>query len=164
MEVNVKGKKFPVNIVNEQLYLDQDLQEVDVSMISDKCISLIHNGKQTTALISQVDKENKTLSLIIDQQCYEVQIQDDLDLLLSRLGMTDMLTKKISNLTSPMPGLVLNVLVEPGQSVSKGDSLILLEAMKMENNLKASADGVVTEVHVEKGESVEKGYTLISFE
>jgi biotin carboxyl carrier protein len=63
-----------------------------------------------------------------------------------------------------MPGLVLNVMVEPGQAVSKGDPLLILEAMKMENVLKAASDGVVKVVTVQKGVAVEKGFVLLEME
>jgi len=62
-----------------------------------------------------------------------------------------------------MPGLVLNILVEEGQDIKKGDALIVLEAMKMENILKSPADGKVKKVSVKKGVAVEKGQILIEF-
>ena len=64
-------------------------------------------------------------------------------------------------LKAPMPGLVVKVLVEPGQSVSAGQSLVVLEAMKMENELKAPAAAVVASVSVRPGQAVEKGQALV---
>ncbi len=62
---------------------------------------------------------------------------------------------------APMPGLVLRVLVEPGQRVEAGAGLAVLEAMKMENQIKAPVAGVVQAVRVEAGKAVEKGQVLI---
>ncbi|MCL4140737.1 UNVERIFIED_CONTAM: hypothetical protein GTU68_026156 [Idotea baltica] len=62
-----------------------------------------------------------------------------------------------------MPGLVLEVAVTAGQEVAEGDTLLVLEAMKMENVIKASAAGVVTEVKIAAGDSVEKGQVLVGF-
>lgn len=62
---------------------------------------------------------------------------------------------------APMPGLVLRVLVEPGQQVVAGAGLAVLEAMKMENQIKAPAAGVVSEVRVAAGTAVEKGQVLV---
>jgi len=67
-------------------------------------------------------------------------------------------------LRAPMPGLVVRVLVEPGQKVLEGTSLIVLEAMKMENELKAKAPGTVERVSVSPGRAVEKGEVLVTFE
>lgn len=67
-------------------------------------------------------------------------------------------------LRAPMPGLVVRVLVEPGQAVGAGAGLVVLEAMKMENELKAATPGTVRGVRVASGEPVEKGQVLVEFE
>ena len=64
--------------------------------------------------------------------------------------------------TAPMPGTIVSVNVANGQSVKKGDVLVVLEAMKMENEIKAPADGTITSVAVNKGESVDTGATLVT--
>lgn len=76
-------------------------------------------------------------------------------------------TKTVSDadaITAPMPGTILDVKVSVGQSVKKGEVLIVLEAMKMENEITAPSDGVIRQVHVAKGASVSTGEALISFE
>jgi biotin carboxyl carrier protein len=67
-------------------------------------------------------------------------------------------------LRAPMPGLVLRVLVEPGQTIAAGAGLVVLEAMKMENELKAAAGGLVRTIRVRAGEPVEKGQLLVEFQ
>jgi pyruvate carboxylase subunit B len=67
-------------------------------------------------------------------------------------------------LRAPMPGLVVRVLVQAGQSVVQGAGLVVLEAMKMENELKAAAAGTVRGVRVKPGEAVEKGQVMVEFE
>ena len=69
-----------------------------------------------------------------------------------------------SDLSAPMPGLIVKVLIEEGQSVEAGDGLIVVEAMKMENELRAVGPGVVTRVEVAPGDTVERGQILIRFE
>lgn len=69
-----------------------------------------------------------------------------------------------SVLKAPMPGLVLEVKVAPGDKVKKGQPLIIIEAMKMENVIKAQADVVIKAVPAEAGDSVEKGDALVEFE
>ena len=70
--------------------------------------------------------------------------------------------KKI--LTAPLPGKILKVIVSPGSRVKKGDLLLTIEAMKMENEFFASEDGVVKEVYVTPGQSVETGGNLLLLE
>lgn len=62
---------------------------------------------------------------------------------------------------SQMPGKVVRVLVEPGQSIEKGDGLIVLEAMKMENEIRAPQDGVIKSISVQPGQAVETGAELL---
>jgi biotin carboxyl carrier protein len=74
----------------------------------------------------------------------------------SRIGGTDKILK------SPMPGRVVKVLVAPGDTVSAGAALLVIEAMKMENEVRAKADGKVVGVHVKVGETVEGNARLVT--
>jgi biotin carboxyl carrier protein len=65
------------------------------------------------------------------------------------------------SLTAPMPGTVVRVLAEKGQSVAAGDVLVVLEAMKMEHSVRTATDGTVEEVLVEAGQQVEDGSVLV---
>jgi biotin carboxyl carrier protein len=99
----------------------------------------------------------------VNGNTYSLEIVDKFDELLKELGMENLVITQIQDIKSPMPGLVLEVNVEAGQEVKKGDPLLILEAMKMENVIKASADAVVDKVFVKPGEAVEKDLLLISF-
>lgn len=92
-----------------------------------------------------------------------VRLKTERDLLLERLGFSGASAAGPSALHAPMPGLVLQVLVEPGQAVEAGQGLVVLEAMKMENELRADAAGTVAAVHVAPGTAVGKGELLVSF-
>lgn len=67
-------------------------------------------------------------------------------------------------ISSPMPGTIVNTMVSAGQVVKKGDVLVVLEAMKMENEIMAPHDATVAAVHVNKGDSVESGTALVSLQ
>ncbi len=67
-------------------------------------------------------------------------------------------------IASPMPGTIVNTMVSAGQAVKKGDVLVVLEAMKMENEIMAPHDATVAAVHVNKGDSVESGTPLVSLQ
>jgi biotin carboxyl carrier protein len=71
-------------------------------------------------------------------------------------------TSKVTNVTSPLPGIILEVAVKEGDNVKKGQKLIVLEAMKMENVIEANTDGKVISVKVSKGDSVLEGATLVT--
>ena len=91
-------------------------------------------------------------------------MKDQFDELLKNLGLDKLVSGVAKDLKAPMPGLVLDVLVKPGDSVKKGDSILVLEAMKMENNIKAAADAVIKKIAVRKGNAVEKNQVLVLFE
>lgn len=65
-------------------------------------------------------------------------------------------------LNSPMPGTIVNILVKAGDKVTKGQALLVLEAMKMENEIMSPIDSVVAGIHVNKGDSVDSGTPLVS--
>jgi biotin carboxyl carrier protein len=84
--------------------------------------------------------------------------------LVKKLGLSVAAGQKVKEIKAPMPGLVLDVMAKIGQTVQKGDGLLILEAMKMENVIKAQGDGVVKLVQIEKGQTVEKGAILVEME
>ena len=65
-------------------------------------------------------------------------------------------------INAPMPGKILDVKAQPGASVSRGDVVLILEAMKMENEIAASRDGVISSIAVSKGTTVESGAALVT--
>ena len=70
-------------------------------------------------------------------------------------------TPDLKNIKAPIPGLVLTVLVKPGDKIDKGQAVIILEAMKMESEISAAAAGTVKEILVKEGETVQEGQILI---
>ncbi len=124
--------------------------------------SVLINGRSHRVLVLKEDRENNTVRLRIGSGTYTVQLQDDRSRLMHTLGL-DKAIKKAGDLKAPMPGLVLNILVKPGDNVRKNDPVLVLEAMKMENVIKAPCDAVVKAVAAEKGKPVEKGQLLITF-
>ena len=84
--------------------------------------------------------------------------------LMERMGIEEGADATSKDLRAPMPGKVLEVLVQDGQSVEEGEAMLVLEAMKMENVLRAGAAGVVSMIGVEAGNAVEKEAVLISME
>ncbi|MCH7512626.1 MAG: acetyl-CoA carboxylase biotin carboxyl carrier protein subunit [Bacteroidetes bacterium] len=113
--------------------------------------------------VLDADPENKTYVLKVNGRKHKVVLRDHHDLLLEKMGMSKALTSEISNIEAPMPGLIMEILCRVGDEVKKGDNVIVLEAMKMENVIKSPADGMIKEIHVNVGDSVEKNKILIQF-
>ncbi len=79
------------------------------------------------------------------------------------MGMMSKEIPKINKLDAPMLGNIINVLVSKGDKVTKGDPLLILEVMKMENVIKAPADVTIQKINVLVGDNVNKNQTLIKF-
>ncbi len=67
-------------------------------------------------------------------------------------------------MVSPMPGKILKLLKRPGQAIAQGDSILVMEAMKMEHTIKASSDGVISKINVSEGQQVDGGLILVELE
>lgn len=124
--------------------------------------SLVRNGRSHRILVLKEDRENNTVRLRIGAHTYSVLLEDDRSRLMHTLGL-DKAATKVKEIKAPMPGMVLNILVKPGDSVKKNDPILVLEAMKMENLIKAPGDAVVGTIQAVKGKAVEKGQLLVSF-
>ena len=100
----------------------------------------------------------------VNGHLYPLAVADKFDELLSSMGMDKIANKKINELKAPMPGLVLSVVVSEGQQVKKGEAIIVLEAMKMENILNAPRDGTVTKVNFKNGDNIMTGEVIVEIE
>lgn len=125
---------------------------------------VIHNNTSYNVELLEIKSEEKVVILKINGTIQHVQLKDKFDDLLKSLGMEGASKAKLKDVKAPMPGMVLNILVEAGQEVQKDDALLILEAMKMENVIKSPAPGKVKAIKVEKGIAVEKNTVLIEFE
>lgn len=125
---------------------------------------VIRDNKSYEVEVLDADLDAKTMNVKVNGRDYTVALSDRYDELLKSLGMDKAMSAKVNEMKAPMPGLVLDVRVTEGQAVSKGDALVVLEAMKMENILKSPADVVVKKIIARKGSAVEKNEVLVLFE
>jgi len=105
----------------------------------------------------------KSVDLKINGKRFTVGLKTKFDLLLEKMGINKVSTNTLNYVKAPMPGLIIDLKIKAGDEVKKGDILLILEAMKMENILKSPGDGTVKEVKVKKGDSVEKSQVLVEF-
>ncbi|HWY98748.1 MAG TPA: acetyl-CoA carboxylase biotin carboxyl carrier protein subunit [Bacteroidia bacterium] len=126
-------------------------------------LHIIYNARSYNAEFISYNEDDKVVTLKVNNSRYEVKLKDETDELLERLGIGAK-QHKVMHIKAPMPGLVIEIKVKPGDMVNKGDALLVLEAMKMENIIKAQAQAVVKKVHATKGTAVEKNQVLIEME
>ncbi|WP_019946190.1 biotin/lipoyl-containing protein [Hymenobacter aerophilus] len=135
----------------------------DLTALGNGRYSILYQNRSYNAELLEIDYAAKTVALKINDQRLEFQAKDRLDLLLDKMGLSAAVSTKVNELKAPMPGLIVDVRVEPGQTVQKGDALLVLEAMKMENILKAPGEGIVAAIKVSLRDNVTKGQVLIQF-
>jgi acetyl/propionyl-CoA carboxylase alpha subunit len=135
----------------------------DVSALGNGRYHVLHKGNSYNAELVTADYVAKVFVLKINGQRVELQAKDRFDQLLERMGLSNTVATKVNELKAPMPGLIVDIRVQPGATVQKGDPLLVLEAMKMENILKAPADGTISSIKVELRTNVTKGQVLVQF-
>ena len=162
----IKNNTYLIRIDDgEQLAMSlEEARAFDVIKLREGKYHLIHDNDSFIIELIEIDLASKRIKVQVGPQFYNLHIQDPLDQLIEHLGLDIRDAEQATDVVAPMPGLVLDVLVEPGQSVEKNQPLIILEAMKMENVLKATGEATIKEVLVEKQQKLEKGQKIIVFE
>lgn len=138
-------------------------READIRQIKPGVYHIIENNRSYNVEIVNFNGNEKVAEIKVNNNIYHVTAKDQFDILLDKLGFSDLNSAKISEIKAPMPGMVLKVFVNKGDSVRKGDNLFVLEAMKMENIIKSPADVTVEKILIKPGDKVEKAQILMLF-
>jgi len=157
--------KFDYSVEKRDADLKVNGQEItaDIRKLSSSAYHIINNLGSYSAEVVSFDSETKSAIIKVNDNLYQVTAKDQYDLLLEKLGLSNLNSAKVSEVKAPMPGLVLKVFVNESSEVVKGENLFILEAMKMENIIKSPADGIVKRLRIKPGDKVEKGQVLIEF-
>ena len=164
LEATVSGERsYQVEVHSEGITLNGQSHVPDIQQHSPRIFHSIHHRAGRTIELLEANYERKTFTFKIRGRIATVQFKDELDLMVEKLGMAQALETTITEITAPMPGLIVGLSVESGQEINQGDSVLTLEAMKMENVIKSPTDGTIETVHVKAGDSVDKNQVLVSF-
>ena len=161
--VTIQNKTYSVEKTDEAIQINGKPVHWDLQWISNRKIHLISENKSIEAELISLDKTTKTIQIKLGDKISNLQLKDRFDLLLEQLGMNATASQALKEIKAPMPGLILDLKVKPGDEVKKGEVVLILEAMKMENILKSPGDGIVKAVKVSLNQSVEKNQVLIQF-
>src|SRR5688572_6759929 len=129
----VNKKEFTIESSGETLTVNGTPLAWDLVKVKDGHFHILHNKKGYKAELVKADKTTKSVTLKINNHRYTVDVKDKFDLLLEKMGIGSSNAGKVNNIKAPMPGLIVNLKVNEGDSVKAGDHLLILEAMKMEN-------------------------------
>ena len=135
---------------------------VDFESVNNQPVySLILNGKSYEAYVAEADVPDE-LQVLIHGALHTVRVEDEREKRLRAAAGGAATTSGEYHLKAPMPNLIVAVPVDEGQVVEKGDILIILESMKMQNELKSPRAGTVTRVKAKAGDSVEHHQVLVT--
>ncbi|MFK7935615.1 MAG: acetyl-CoA carboxylase biotin carboxyl carrier protein subunit [Saprospiraceae bacterium] len=150
--------------VNEEqeFALATEKNDLDVLDLGNNEYHIITHQQAFHARVLQ--QNGRTFAIQINGNTYDIQLKDEFDQLVDQLGLSVVKDQMINDITAPMPGLVLSIETKVGDTVEKGDALLILEAMKMENVLKSPGTGTVKSIEVTQGAAVEKGALLVVLE
>jgi biotin carboxyl carrier protein len=151
-----------VEQTNGQDWINSKLIEADWCKTETGYHAIINGQSISISLLPSDDA--KTRVMYLNGKKYNTQLSDDMDLLLHKLGMDTAVSVKANVVKAPMPGMVLKIMVNEGDTVKKGDGLIVLEAMKMENIIKSAVDGIIKKIAIQVKQAVDKNQELIFFE
>ncbi len=166
--VVIDGKEYQVNLTGETATVNGEKLDVELISMDDNGHFLLKRGHAAIEMyIHQIsypaDREahsqGSNLEILIGRQKIEASVENYLRRMRPSQGQyTD------GALRAPMPGVVVEILVEEGQPVSEGDVLVIMESMKMKMQMRSLVSGQVKTIAIEPGQDVEKGNLLVAID
>ena len=165
LKVKVNNKKEHTIIVDGATSgtIDGKAFSWDVIEVKNGSFHVLKENKSYNVEVIKSNAAEKSFLVSVNGNKYQLNVKDKFDELLKSLGMDNLNASKINEIKAPMPGLVIDIRIAEGDTVKKGDAILVLEAMKMENSIKSPTDGVIKKINVKKGVAVEKNQVLINF-
>ena len=156
--------KVKVNNSTEFDFDQNQINELDLVSINKSNYHILDNNKAIEAELIHKDFDSKLYTIRINSNIYQVKITNPLDQLVKELGFSLGTSKKLNDIKAPMPGIILSIEVSEGDQIKEGDTLLVLEAMKMENAILCPKDAIIKSILVQNGDTVEKNKLLIELE
>ena len=157
-KVGDKNFQLALDPDSKRAQIDRQSYEYEIEQMSPEHLLVRLNGKTFDILLSG---NRHTHSALVNGKPCQVEIEDAR---LEKLRKISGVGKKAAGprpIKAPMPGLILKILVQEGQSVEKNAGLMIIEAMKMENEIRAEDKCTIKQIHVSEGQAVDKGQLLM---
>lgn len=159
-----KPFKVLVNKLQEFSIGEKSIQDLDLLPQGENAYHLLYHNESFPAEVVEKDFANRTYTISINSNTYQVKIETPLDDLIKKMGYSAGSSKALNSVRAPMPGIIIGLNVKKGQEVKKGTSLLILEAMKMENAILCPKDAIIKDIFVSKDDTVDKNKLLITLE
>lgn len=156
--------KVKVNNSSEFNFNPDQLNKLNVVQATKPIYHILDKNKAMVAEVIHKDFDSKSYTIRINSNNYTVKIENQLDQLIKELGFSVGSSKKLNDIKAPMPGIIIGIEIKTGDQIKEGDTLLILEAMKMENAIICPKDATIKSVLVKTGDTVEKNKLLIELE
>ncbi|MFS4417114.1 biotin/lipoyl-containing protein [Maribacter sp. 2307ULW6-5] len=143
---------------------EKDVKALDIIHTQGPFHHVLSDAQSEQVEVVAANFHSRTYTIRVNQTLYQVAISRPLDALIANMGFVMGENQVVKEIEAPMPGLILELAVKEGQEVRENDTLLVLEAMKMENTIVSPRDGVIKSIAIKKGDAVEKKQALITFE
>ncbi len=153
-----------VNEDHEFRLAQTDISQLDILQTTATGFHILKDRKSFTIEVIDRDFNGLQYTLKINGVEYRSSVKTPLLGLIDEMGFASNGTQNIASIEAPMPGLILDIAVQEGQEVQENDTLLILEAMKMENSITSPRNGVVKTISIKKGDAVDKKQVLLTFE
>jgi biotin carboxyl carrier protein len=141
-----------------------DLTTFDLHQMSKTNFHVLQNNQAFDAVLIAENMLEKTLTIAVNGNHYDIKIDDAYDAIVAQMGLLANTATKFNTIKAPMPGLIINIMVNAGDTIEKGTPLFVLSAMKMENIVLSDGAGIIRTIEVSKKDSVDKGQLIIKME
>jgi len=162
--VTVEGRTFEVDLREAATHVDGRPVRAELREVPGAALRHLLADDRSLPLVVQPGDARGRYRIQVRGRHFDVEVVDERTRAIRELTGRSSGARGPRPVRAPMPGLILRVEVEPGQTVRPGQGVVIVEAMKMENELKAETGGVVSKVHVTTGQAVEKGTVLVELE
>lgn len=164
-EISLNGESEPIEIIHQEGNLVEVViggrkYELDIVEVENGIYSILLDGKSFNVELTPLTNKKYTVHTLYNS--FDAEIVDaETRYMRSRKGEMD---EEQSFISTPMPGKVVKILVEEGQKVKAGETLVIVSAMKMESEYKVSTDKVVKQILVSEGDNIDGNQPLITLE
>ena len=162
--VSTGGDDHEVTVDGADVTLGDARMEARLTSIEGSPVRLLTIGDRVHRVVVRRGAERGRYTLWVDGHRFDVDALDERTRTIRELSRASAPPAGPAPVAAPMPGLIVRVSVEVGDTVAAGQGIVVMEAMKMENELRAVAAGTVKAVHVAPGAAVEKGMILVELE
>ena len=154
------SESFEISIIDGILKINDKEEMYSVIPLQDNNFKVTGGNDFSIFQLKEFDPVTKSIKLKFNHKIIHLFVKDRMDQILESLGINYERIDSNGVVSAPMPGVITRVILKPGMKVNKGDHLVVLEAMKMENVIKAPVSGLINRINVKTGQNIVKNETI----